>query len=60
MDSCKELTELLRTMVRVGPILVEVVLARRVGTIGNLALIVEDEDSDRDVHKLVGVHFDLE
>jgi hypothetical protein len=60
VNACKELAELLRAMVRIGPILVEVVLARGVGSVTNLAIIVEDEDSDRDVHKLIGVHFDLE
>ena len=60
VNACKELTELLRAMVRIGPILVEVVLARGVGSVTNLALIIKDEDGDRDVHKLVGVHFDLE
>jgi hypothetical protein len=47
-------------MVRIGAILIEVVLARGVGTIGNLASIIKDEDGHRDVHKLVVVHFDLE
>jgi hypothetical protein len=60
INSGKELAELLRAMVRIGAILIEVVLARGVGTIGNLASIIKDEDGHRDVHKLVVVHFDLE
>jgi hypothetical protein len=47
-------------MVRVGPVRVEMILSRGVGPVGNLPLIVEDEDGDGDVHKLVDVHFVLE
>jgi hypothetical protein len=47
-------------MVRVGPICVEMILTRGVGPVGNLAIIIKDEDGDGDVHKLVDVHFVLE
>ena len=38
-------------MVRIRAILIEEVTIRRIGSIGNLSLIIEDEDSDRDIHK---------
>jgi hypothetical protein len=37
-------------MIRVGAILIEGVCIRRIGSIGNLTVIVKDEDGNRNIH----------
>jgi len=37
-------------MIRVGAILIEGVCIRRIGSIGNLTVIVKYEDSNRNIH----------
>jgi hypothetical protein len=55
MNPCEELTELLRAVVRIRAILIEVVILRGIGPVGNLTSIIEDENRYRDVHELVGI-----
>jgi len=51
VDSSKELTKLLRAVVRIRAILIKVVLLRRIGSVGNLTIVVENQNCYRDIHK---------
>ena len=55
IDSSKELTKLLRAVVRIRAILIKVVLLRRIGSVGNLTIVVENQNCYRDIHKRVRI-----